>query len=115
MGSDEYRAKKNGITCYRVAISAETVKETLGYLPEWWDPKTANGRISALQAGDGSNRFIAMYPIRNSEYMNLSCLFPTRQNKGNVLESWYADGDNREMTEMYSDFYEPMRKILRCV
>ncbi|KAI9933779.1 hypothetical protein ASPWEDRAFT_24088 [Aspergillus wentii DTO 134E9] len=112
VGSDTYRAKKNGMTCYRVAISAEAVKQALGYLPTWWDPETANGRISALQAGDGSNRMIAMYPIRNYEYMNFSCLFPTRQNNGNVLESWYADGDRREMIETFDDYYEPMRKIL---
>lgn len=114
MGSDA-RAKKNGMTCYRVAVSAEAVKHTLGYLPAWWDPQTADGRISAFQAGDGSNRLIAAYAIRNAEYMNLACVFPTRQNRGNVLESWYADGNRREMIETFDDYYEPMRKILGCV
>ncbi|OGM50036.1 FAD binding domain protein [Aspergillus bombycis] len=112
VGSDAHQVKKNGMTCYRVAVSAEAVKDTLGYLPAWWDPKTADGRICALQALDGSNRMIAAYAIRNSEYMNLACLFPTRENRGNVLESWYADGNRREMIETFDDYYEPMRKIL---
>ncbi|KAF4169677.1 hypothetical protein CNMCM6936_006836 [Aspergillus lentulus] len=112
VGSDSYQAKKNGLTCYRIAASAEAVKEALGYLPVWWEPSTAEGRISGLQAGDGSSRMIAAYAIRNYEYMNFSCLFPTREHKGNVLESWYADGDRREMIEVFSDYYDPIRKIL---
>ncbi|KAF4181098.1 hypothetical protein CNMCM8694_005577 [Aspergillus lentulus] len=112
VGSDSYQAKKNGLTCYRIAASAEAVKEALGCLPVWWEPSTAEGRISGLQAGDGSSRMIAAYAIRNYEYMNFSCLFPTREHKGNVLESWYADGDRREMIEVFSDYYDPIRKIL---
>jgi salicylate hydroxylase len=113
VGSDSYQAKKNGLTCYRIAASAEAVKEALGYLPVWWEPSTAEGRISALQAGDGSNRVIAAYAIRNYDYMNFSCLFPTRHDKGSVLESWYADGDRREMTEIFNDYCHPIRTILR--
>jgi salicylate hydroxylase len=56
---------------------------------------------------------IAAYAIRNYEYMNFSCLFPTREHKGNVLESWHADGDRREMIEVFNDYYDPIRKILR--
>lgn len=113
VGTDSCQAKKNGLTCYRFAASAEAVKEALGYLPVWWEPSTAEGRISCLQTGDGSNRMIAAYAIRNNEYMNISCLFPTREQKGGVLESWFADGDRREMIEIFSDYYEPIRKILR--
>ncbi|KEY82088.1 salicylate 1 monooxygenase [Aspergillus fumigatus] len=113
VGTDSCQAKKNGLTCYRIAASAEAVKEALGYLPVWWEPSTAEGRISCLQTGDGSNRMIAAYAIRNNEYMNISCLFPTREQKGGVLESWFADGDRREMIEIFSDYYEPIRKILR--
>ncbi|GFF47087.1 6-hydroxynicotinate 3-monooxygenase [Aspergillus udagawae] len=112
VGSDSYQAKKNGLTCYRIAASAEAVKEALGHLPVWWEPSTAEGRISALQAGDGSNRMIAAYAIRNYDYMNFSCLFPTRHDKGSVLESWYADGDRREMTEIFNDYCHPIRTIL---
>ncbi|KAE8154943.1 hypothetical protein BDV25DRAFT_170304 [Aspergillus avenaceus] len=110
---DGYRAQKNGMTCYRVAPSAEKAKETLGYLPEWWDPTTSAGRISALQSGDGSNRMIATYPIRNYEYINFSCLFPTKQDKDTVQESWYADGDGDEMVDMFADYYEPVLQLLR--
>ncbi|KAF7179640.1 hypothetical protein CNMCM7691_008689 [Aspergillus felis] len=112
VGNDSYQAKKNGLTCYRIAAPAEAVKEALGYLPVWWEPSTAEGRITGLQAGDGSNRMIATYAIRHYDYMNFSCLFPTRHHKGNVLESWHADGDRREMSEVFSDYYEPIRKIL---
>lgn len=85
--SSSCQPKKNGMTCYRVAISAESVKEALGYLPEWWDPRTADSRISTLIAGDGSKRMVAAYPLRHYDYMNFSCLFPTRQDKGHVLDS----------------------------
>jgi len=101
------------MTCYRVAISAEAVKAALGYLPEWWDPRTADSRISTLMAGDGSRRIVAAYPLRNYDYMNFSCLFPTRQDRGNILESWYADGDRQEMVDTFSDFSYPLRKILK--
>ncbi|KAI8656400.1 hypothetical protein NCS56_01244000 [Fusarium sp. Ph1] len=46
---ETHRAKKNGNTCYRIAISSVEVKEALGYLPEWWEPETADNRINALQ------------------------------------------------------------------
>lgn len=107
-----YQPKKNGMTCYRVAISAEAVKAALGYLPESWDPRTADSRISTLMAGDGSRRTVTAYPLRNYDYMSFSCLFPGRQDRGNVLESWYADGDRQEMVDTFNDFSYPLRKIL---
>ncbi|KAF5856555.1 hypothetical protein ETB97_007206 [Aspergillus alliaceus] len=112
VGSDTCRPKKNGLTCYRIAISTESAREALGSLPEWWDPSTSDGRISALQAGDGSNRLIAAYALRNYEYMNFACVFPTLQDKGDVLGSWYADGDREEMLNTFNDFYDPVRTVL---
>lgn len=55
---------------------------------------------------------VAAYPLRHYEYMNFSCIFPTRQDKNNVLESWYADGDRQEMVDTFNDFSYPLRKIL---
>jgi salicylate hydroxylase len=49
-GDETHRAKKNGNTCYRIAISSAEVNDALGYLPEWWDPETADNRINVLQA-----------------------------------------------------------------
>ncbi|KAM6508735.1 hypothetical protein FSOLCH5_011734 [Fusarium solani] len=34
-GDETHRAKKNGNTCYRIAISSAEVNDALGYLPEW--------------------------------------------------------------------------------
>jgi salicylate hydroxylase len=45
--------------------------------------------------------------------MNISCLFPTRKDQGDIEESWYADGDRKELISTFDDFYEPIRKILR--
>ncbi|KAI8713916.1 FAD binding domain protein [Fusarium sp. LHS14.1] len=111
-GDETHRAKKNGNTCYRIAISSAEVKEALGYLPEWWHPETADNRINALQTLDGTNRMVAPYPLRHYEYMNISCLFPTRKDRGDIEESWYADGDRKELISTFDDFYEPIRKIL---
>ncbi|KAL2671395.1 hypothetical protein Neosp_013981 [[Neocosmospora] mangrovei] len=55
-GDETHRAKKNGNTCYRIAISSTEVKDALGYLPEWWDPETADNRINALQTLDDGDR-----------------------------------------------------------
>ncbi|WAO94657.1 FAD binding domain protein [Fusarium falciforme] len=103
---------KNGNTCYRIAISSDEVKDAVGYLPEWWDPETADNRINALQVLDGTNRLVVPYPLRHYDYMNISCLFPTRNDRGGIEESWYADGDRKELISTFVDFYEPIRKIL---
>ncbi|EEU34233.1 uncharacterized protein NECHADRAFT_96614 [Fusarium vanettenii 77-13-4] len=87
-GDETHRAKKNGDTCYRIASSFAKLKEALGYLPEWWDPETADSRISALQTLDDMNRLVAE-------------------------ESWYANGDRKELISTFADFYELIRKILR--
>jgi salicylate hydroxylase len=113
LGDDSIQAKKMGLTCFRVAASAKAVKETLGSLPHWWEPTTAQNRVCVLESGDGSDRFVVAYPLRDLEYMNLSCIFPSRKSKQSRTNSWYADGNSDEIIEIFSDFDESFRKILR--
>lgn len=102
-----------GATCYRVALSVDRAKEVLGELPFWWDPTTNKNRPCMIEARDGSRRFIAAYAMRNSQYMNLSAVFPTPKDRASSLSSWYAEADRNEVLEVFRDFHEPVRKMLR--
>lgn len=102
-----------GATCFRVALSADKARETLGELPFWWDPTTNKNRPCMIEARDGSHRFIAAYALRSSQYMNLSAVFPTREDRASTVDSWYAEADRSEVLEVFQDFHEPIRKMLR--
>lgn len=109
---DSIQVKTMGLSCYRVAASADAVKEVLGgSLPHWWEPTTAQNRVCILN--DGSDRFVAAYPLRHHEYMNFSCIFPSRMSKqSNRTNSWSADANSDEIIEIFHDFEESFRKIL---
>ena len=115
LGDDSIHVKKMGLSCYRVAASADAVKEVLGgSLPHWWEPTTAQNRVCILN--DGSDRFVAAYPLRHHQYMNFSCIFPSRMSKqSNRTNSWSADANSEEIIEIFHDFEESFRKILRYV
>jgi salicylate hydroxylase len=110
--TDKYAAKKTGLTCYRVAVSAEEAKKKLDDLPlpNWW---TTPKRSSIISANDGSTRMVTAYPIRNSTAFNLSCILRTEQSSKSATESWNADGDRAKMIEIFGDFNEPLKRILR--
>ncbi|KPM36934.1 hypothetical protein AK830_g9635 [Neonectria ditissima] len=113
LGTDQHIAKKMGLTCFRLVISANKTREVLGKLPEWWEPGIGKGRISLLEAEDGTPRFITAYPFRHFEYMNLACNFPTRPNRRSAAESWYAEADRGELLDIFGDFGEVIVKLLR--
>lgn len=102
-----------GLTCFRLVISADKTREALGQLPDWWEPETGKGRISLLEAEDGTPRFITAYPFRHFYYMNLACNFPTRHNRRSAAGSWYAEADRGELLETFGDFGEDVVKLLR--
>lgn len=114
LNSDEYAAKKTGLTCYRIAISTDAAKKALGDLPlpHWWDPKTCNNRSSVIYAADGTSRLVTTYPLRNQTYFNLSCILKTDESIKPTTESWYADGDLDKMIEHFGDFHDGLRLIL---
>ncbi|RNJ55906.1 hypothetical protein D7B24_007902 [Verticillium nonalfalfae] len=111
----EYFAKKMGLSCFRIAVSAQDAEAALGKIPEWWDRSTGKGRGVVFESGDASNRFIVAYPLRNFEYMNLSCIFPTNPErlKSSTASTWYAEGDRSEMLEVFSDFSSTLVELLR--
>ncbi|KAK7421590.1 hypothetical protein QQX98_002057 [Neonectria punicea] len=113
LGSDKHIAKKMGLTCFRLTISADKTKGVLGKLPDWWEPETGKGRISLLEADDGTPRFITAYPLRHFDYMNLACNFPTRHDRRSAPGSWYAEADRGELLEVFGDFGEDILKLLR--
>jgi salicylate hydroxylase len=115
LGTDNYAAKKTGLTCYRIAVSTEDAKKALGDLPlpHWWDPITSQNRTSIIHAGDGTPRMITAYPIRNQTYFNLSCIIRTQESTKDATESWNADGDPNKLLEDFGDFGDSVRAILR--
>lgn len=117
LSNTTHAARKMGMTCYRVAIDGDTAKKTLGHLPHWWDSNTADGRLSLIESGNETSRFIVTYPLSHYHYVNLSCVFPSVLSKKSQMNSssnsWYEDADRTEMVEVFKDFSEDLRKILR--
>lgn len=64
---------RSGLNCYRFAAEAKVVERALGRPPAWWSPpRTTRGSFIGMEAGDGSKRSVAIYPLRNYEYVNLA-------------------------------------------
>jgi salicylate hydroxylase len=110
-----YVAKKTGLPCFRLAVSTEDAKKVLGDLPlpHWWEPSTCQNRSSLISAGDGTARMVTAYPMRDQTMYNLSCIVRTDDSNKPTVESWHADGDPAKMVEIFGDFSESLRKILR--
>lgn len=107
--SAEYKPKKAGLSCFRSSLLAEQARAALGRLPDWWTE-----HYHMLSAGpDGTDRFILLYPTRNLESMNVSCIFQTREETKETTESWDANGDVDEMLRVYHDFDKNVTKLFR--
>ena len=96
-----------------MAITAEKAKDALGELPDWWDPGASKSLACMIEARDESGRFIVAYALRHGKYMNLSFVFPTRQDRAGTEDSWYEEADRGEVLEMFGDFYDPIPKLIR--
>ncbi|KAI1211190.1 FAD binding domain protein [Annulohypoxylon truncatum] len=104
-GPDCPKPKKSGLTCCRVAVSANQAIEALGRLPDWWqEQKTGDRRILVFEARDGTDRIMVIYGLRHLSYMNMSCIFVTKEEKESTTNSWFADGNRQEMLEIFHDF-----------
>ncbi|KAI1410660.1 FAD binding domain protein [Hypoxylon sp. FL1857] len=112
-GPDCPKPQKSGLTCCRIAISANQTIEALGHLPNWWQEQLAgDSRIIIFEARDGSDRIMVVYGLRNMTYMNISCIFPTKEEKETTTTSWMAEGDNKEMVEIFEDFDPDVKKLI---
>ncbi|KAI0453706.1 FAD binding domain protein [Xylaria acuta] len=113
---DEPRsAQKTGLTCCRVAVSAEAAEKALGKLPQWWEDqrKAGQGHMHLVEALDGTSRMMVAYPLRDCTWINMSWVFQTQKERESTTQSWNADGDRDEILEIYDDFDHAFRTLLR--
>ncbi|KAI8631176.1 FAD binding domain protein [Xylariaceae sp. FL1651] len=115
LGDANVSPRKTGLTCCRVAVSAEQAKKALGKLPYWWEDqlKEGEGHMRLVEALDGTSRLMVLYPLRHGTWMNMSWIFPTRTERKSATESWNADGDRDEILQIYEDFEDDMKTLLR--
>ncbi|OTA52708.1 FAD binding domain protein [Hypoxylon sp. EC38] len=107
------KPQKSGLTCCRVAVSANEAIEALGRLPDWWQEQiNGDSRILVFEARDGSDRIMVVYGLRNMTYMNMSCIFPTKEEKESTTNSWMAEGDRQEMLDIFDDFAPSVKKLI---
>ncbi|RWA10208.1 hypothetical protein EKO27_g4905 [Xylaria grammica] len=113
--SEPVSAQKTGLTCCRVAVSAERVEQALGKLPRWWQDQREKGQgyMHLIEALDGTSRLTVAYPLRNLTWMNMAWVFQTRKERASTTESWHADGDKDEILEVYDDFGDDLKTMLR--
>ncbi|KAI0899016.1 FAD binding domain protein [Annulohypoxylon nitens] len=113
-GPDASKPKKSGLTCCRVAISANQAIEAFGRLPDWWQEQMTNDqRILVFEANDGSDRIMVVYGLRHMSYMNMSCIFVTKEETEDTTVSWFADGDRQEMVDIFHDFDPSLLALIR--
>ncbi|KAI0469143.1 FAD binding domain protein [Xylaria cf. heliscus] len=107
--------QKTGLTCCRIAVSAEEAEKALGKLPQWWEDqlKAGQGHMRLIEALDGTSRMMAMYPLRDSSWMNMAWVFQTQKERESTTQSWDADGDRDEILEIYDDFDDELKTLLR--
>ncbi|RYC60188.1 hypothetical protein CHU98_g6033 [Xylaria longipes] len=108
-------ARKTGLTCCRVAVSAEEVEKALGKLPQWWEDqrKEKQGHMRLVEALDGTSRLMVAYPLRDSAWMNMAWIFQTQKERESSTQSWNADADRDEILEIYDDFDHEIKTLLR--
>ncbi|CAG9956573.1 unnamed protein product [Clonostachys rosea f. rosea IK726] len=116
LGEDGYETRKTGLTCYRIAVSVDDAKKALDGLPlpHWWEPETCKNRLSLIHSGDESARFVTVYPLSHQTFFNLSCIAKVNPSNKALTESWHADADLDQLAELFSDFHEPLRRIINA-
>lgn len=108
-------ARKTGMTCCRVAVSADQAEKALGKLPDWWQEQreSKKGYMHLVEALDGTSRLMVAYPLRDVSWLNISWVFQTQNPRESTTESWHANGDRDEIIEVYQDFGEELKTLLR--
>ncbi|KAI1121053.1 FAD binding domain protein [Nemania abortiva] len=107
--------RKTGMTCCRVAVSAEAAEKALGKLPRWWEEQreVGQGYMRFVEALDGTSRLLVAYPLRDGAWMNIAWIFQTQKERESTTQSWNADGDKDEILEIYSDFDDELKTLLK--
>ncbi|KAH9907300.1 FAD binding domain protein [Xylariomycetidae sp. FL2044] len=119
LGPTSHGPRKTGMACFRIAVSAAEARSALGgvggRLPGWWEAqlRTQEGMMFLDESLDGTHRLITVYPLRRAEYMNISCVFPTRRETDATTFSWNADGDRAEMLDLFRDFDADLVALMR--
>lgn len=108
-------ACKTGMTCCRVAVSAKEAEKALGKLPLWWGDQLETGQshFRLVEALDDTSRLLVSYPLRDIAWMNMAWIFRTQKQRQSTTESWNADGDRDEIVEMFADFDDELKTLLR--
>ncbi|VUC24051.1 unnamed protein product [Clonostachys rosea] len=116
IGQDGYETRKTGLTCYRIAVSVDDAKKALDGLPlpHWWEPEACKNRLSLIHSGDESARFVTVYPLSHQTFFNLSCIAKVGPTSKNDVDSWHADADLGQLADLFSDFHEPLRRIINA-
>ncbi|GAP86819.1 putative fad binding domain protein [Rosellinia necatrix] len=106
---------KTGLTCCRVAVSEEQAKKALGKLPHWWEEQREAGKahMRLMEALDGTSRLMVAYPLRDTTWMNMAWVFQSKNQSSSTEGSWNADADRDEILEIYQDFDDDLRILLR--
>ncbi|KAI0203615.1 FAD binding domain protein [Astrocystis sublimbata] len=108
-------ARKTGLTCCRVAVSAEEAAKVLGKLPQWWEDqrKVGQGCMRLVESMDDTARLVVLYPLRDGDWMNMAWIFPTQTERESTTNSWFADGDRDEILTIFHDFGYELKELLR--
>lgn len=94
-----------GQSIFRFVVSAKNAKDANGgQLPPWWTPQDGGGYINIARIQDGTNRAIITYPCEDFGYVNFSCACPSSALSETATESWFADGNLKEVKEIFKDF-----------
>ncbi|KAI0394880.1 FAD binding domain protein [Xylariaceae sp. FL0594] len=108
------RPRKTGMTCCRVAVSAEHIKAALGKLPLWWQDQLDKneGHMRLYDAIDGTSRLVTLYPLRDRTWVNMSWIYPTKKESEGATVSWNAEGNRDEILAVFHDFEEELKTML---
>lgn len=64
-------------------------------------------------AMDGTNRSVVAYPCRDYKLLNFVCISPDSMLAVTTVESWTANGTREELLDVFSDFDEKTKTLLR--
>ncbi|KAI1473132.1 putative salicylate hydroxylase [Daldinia caldariorum] len=107
------KPKRNGMTCCRVAVSANQAIEALGRLPDWWQNLISKDkRLLIFEARDDSDRIMVVYPLRHGDCMNIACVFTTEEEQDGTTYSWFAEGDTKKILEIFDDFDVSLKALI---
>ena len=112
-GQDAFRtARPSGASAFRFTM---LVDQALGIHPNVYNLDKSRPVINDLYLSvDGTNRSLVMYPCRNHELVNFTCIVPDSM-VGETTESWTAEGTREDLLSCCEDFCPMLGDLLRHV